>query len=135
MNTEIKHYSNLDAMPDNVRKAIKTMGHIKKGDLRSIAWESSRFRIDGCLVLFENNKPIGWGVCYNQYCSFSRRRARSASFWIQRRYRGKGYGAHLILQGYERWRHLKPKVFFKVNTIWQALDICRRFEKKLQLAA
>lgn len=113
----ILYYPSLEEMPPYVRNQVRTMGYVD-GTLRQVA-NDLLFGNKGAMVVFVDDYPIGWSVCY-----FNKKipDKYELGFWIRQKYRNKGYGLKLIVESYKTWRTLHPKVFDKVIPIWQSID-------------
>ena len=101
MKLEYAKYRKFEDMPTEVRQSVAKMGFADGGGhLRDLYHHGNDKRcgkaggLINSIILYLDGKIIGWAAKYYNYES------PFASVWVQRKYRGKGYGK--ILMGIAR---------------------------------
>lgn len=116
----LRRYHSLAQMEPAVRKAVEKMGDPDPSyHLRHVASGRCDFKLRSALVLFKNGVPIGWTAYYVD--SFINQ--KHCSVWVNKKYRGKGYGKLLMHKGYRDWRRFDPTTHGAQDEVWDALDM------------
>lgn len=105
-----------------MRGAVKRMG-LTDGFGQLIDVAKGKITIQyGAIVLFEDNRPVGWAACYSKPMGMPKENPREyacVSIWVNIKDRCKGYGYQLTTLAYRYWyRKYDPDTFRRVNEWW-----------------
>ncbi|QDJ96238.1 hypothetical protein Xoosp13_51 [Xanthomonas phage Xoo-sp13] len=114
-------YPSVHEMEPKVRGAVKKMG-LKDDCGQLIDVAKGKISIQyGAIVLFEDDRPVGWAACYSKPTSTTSNPIEysAMSVWVNIKDRCKGYGYQLTTLAYRYWyQKYDPDTFRRVNDWW-----------------
>lgn len=106
------------SIPEAVARAIRTMGaRPHTYHLRRVARGDKAYPLIECIVLFLDDKPIGWTALYYEQKHPHR---KHVGVWVRTRYRRRGYGRALCDLGFNNWSLMYPITYGYINELWNA---------------